>query len=820
MPEETYAPLHAPVPTDTRDDGTPPEFILDDPAGVKVKPPKRHEQVVENKDKVVFDLIETYLRDLVDRDEWAKARIQRTAKFRGWREKKTYPWDDACNSHLPIIMTDVQRTEDTLHNAVLSTRPVMNAKALGADWSESEKALDDLLDFQVFIENMGEERIGSLISSFTQDGQFVAYVPYVREKQKVVRKYTAPYPQPGVSWESYLSDLLRSYYPKSVVLPGPNAPWEWVVREQHPLTGDVVEFKASVLQDSEISIQILCRHDETIFDGPALIPLELENMVVPNRSENLQPVCLANPRGSPRVTMVDYPTRDEIRRLQKSGFYDSLTSEELKTLEETQSDVKVSETEDPQAQKRLKDDLTGFQQSKAEPPVSRTLTRLTIFTQADLDGDGLNEEVVYWVILEPKLLLRARHLTEVYPISPPRRPFAMAKYIPINEQFYAIGLIELMESGYDIIKRVFDQMIDGGELANTPFGFYRPMSGIRPEVMRLGPGDLAPTNAPREDVYYPTLPQGMQTFGHNIISLVSQILDQTTLVGSLQLGTVPAGRSAALRTTSNMQALLQQGDARPERVLRRFFKGLAEIWQQFFELNQIHLPPGKKFRVMHGATKETNPFRVLDNPSVLRGRFTFDFSASILNTNKALATTARQSLISVLINPLMYQLGISTPQTIYNLLRDYVRDFGQEPLKYMAVPPGAQAQSGPMISAEEAILAIMNGRYPIGSPLEPLDQHLQKLNQFAAEEKLNLMSPEMAGLFGQYAAQKVAELQKMIEQQQLMASMAEFAKQGQGQQQSGPPGASTPPNAGPGGNAPVQGGELLDETLQGAGAAR
>jgi len=230
------------------------------------------------------------------------------------------------------------------------------------------------------------------------------------------------------------------------------------------------------------------------------------------------------------------------------------------------------------------------------PEGEETFTRLTFFGREDLDGDGLDEEVVYWFLKEPQILLRARYLSEVYPVTPLRRPFGMAKYIPVNGQFYAIGLIEMMESGYDIIKKTFDQMIDSGDLTNTPFGFYRPMSGIRPETMRLGPGDLYPTNDPKNDVFYPTLPQGMSAFGHNIITLVSQILDQTTLVGQLQLGGVPQGKSSALRTTSNMQSLLQQGDARPERILRRFFTGLAEIWQQFHELNKVFLPKQKMFR--------------------------------------------------------------------------------------------------------------------------------------------------------------------------------------------------------------------------------
>ena len=128
MPQEPAAELQAPQ---GAEELGPPVFEDEKPIGMVIKPPQRRKTLIkeEDKAKVVTSLLKRFNDDIQDRTEWAANRIQRVAKYRGWREIKTYPWDNASNAHLPIIMTDVQRTEDTLHNAVLSTRPVMNAKA-------------------------------------------------------------------------------------------------------------------------------------------------------------------------------------------------------------------------------------------------------------------------------------------------------------------------------------------------------------------------------------------------------------------------------------------------------------------------------------------------------------------------------------------------------------------------------------------------------------------------------------------------------------------------------------------------------------------
>lgn len=788
------------------------------PVGITQRPPQRRASLVKDPETVVKKLVELYETNIQDRAEWNEMRIQRTAKYRGWRETKTYPWEDASNAHLPIISTDVQRTEDTLHNAVLATRPVMVAKASNKEMEAKAEIIDQLIDHQIFVENMGETKIGNLISAFAQDGQFISFNPYIKEKQKFTQTNVLEFPPAGISWDGWILGRLQEIYQHATILPGRKAPWEWEIRTVNELNGKDVTRKLQIYQDSdEAEVQLVCHSEEVIFDGPAFIPKELEDIVVPSRCENLQPQTMANPTGAPHVFMVEYPSQDEVLKLIRSGFYDDVTAEQRIMLETYET--RKGDSLDPESKKMLEDDLVGLNSTTPEA-TPEPLTRLMYFGRADLDGDGLEEEVVYWMLKEPKILLRARYLSEVFPTIPLRRPFAMAKYIPVNGQFYAIGLIELMESGYDIIKKTFDQMIDSGDLTNTPWGFYRPMSGIRPEVMRMGPGDLYPTSNPKDDVYYPTLPQGMAAFGANIIGLVSQILDQATLVGQLQLGGVPHGKSAALRTTSNMQALLQQGDARPERVLRRFFTGLAEIWAQFHELNQVFLPKNKKFRISSAVSKEKDPYVEIHDRSQIQGRVNFEFGASILNTNKALSTAALQDMLGMLINPLLFQLGIVTADNVYNLCHDSIKAKGQDPTKYITAPTNDPFGNTEKITAEDAIMTIMGGYFPYGSPLEPIEEHLGKIQEFVKDaEKIDTLTKAQVEMLAQYTAQVIQKMQMQMQQQQLMANAAAMQQQVGGQQggKPGPPGEGAPPNMGPGGNPPVQGQEMLDESLPGAG---
>ena len=78
---------------------------------------------------VLDDILARRQTDEDARADWMRMRLERYAKYRGWVNPKSFPWPDAANSHIPIMFTDSQRFQDTLHNAVMAIRPVVTAIA-------------------------------------------------------------------------------------------------------------------------------------------------------------------------------------------------------------------------------------------------------------------------------------------------------------------------------------------------------------------------------------------------------------------------------------------------------------------------------------------------------------------------------------------------------------------------------------------------------------------------------------------------------------------------------------------------------------------
>ena len=760
-----------------------------------------------DKGEIVQRVIKEFDSDILDRTDWMDRRLQRYAKMRGWLEPKNYPWPNAANTHVPLLMTDSQRMQDTLHNAVLATRPVVSANAVHPKDKDKVEAVDNVLDYQLFVEQGGEEKIGELIDAYINDGTFVAYIPWVRSDETVsdVRLFAGP--KEGVT-EPYLLDLMRQVFPNTWATKRSEGDvFSWMINGIDPETGREFEATVEFYADDSDQVMLVAERTMRTFDGPCVIPKPLEDVVVPSRSANLQPPSPSNPGGAHHVVLVDYPTKDEIRRLRKAKYYDLMTAEDEALLDGEGNPV-LNDSEGPQAKKRQDDTLAGQQHGNSDV-AKEYLTRLTYFGRHDIDGDGLEEDVIFWVIKETRTLLRARLLTEMFPAYPPRRPFAEARMIPVPGQFFGIGMLELMEHIHDLMKVILDQSVDKNTLVNTPWGLYRSASGVRPEVIRMTAGELYPVSDPERDVKFPQIPNPDQSFSINLMTLLNGWAERQAVIGELDFGRVPYGKASALRTASTTQALLQQGDARPERILRRFFRGLSEVYAQMHELNQAFLPEKKQYRIASPKQGE-DPYRRLDDPSQIRGRFQFDFKANVMNTNKALKAQLLQGIGQAVVNPLTMQAGIVSPLQIYNWAYDYIKSQGQDPTRYIKEPqPGADQ---PMLNAREVMASIANGELPDAYPAEGAQAQLQVLAELEDDPLFALFNERQQALYAEYK-RRIGKLAQQEAQAQQMQQAAQQFQQGMG----GGSGQAPSGGAAPQGQAPVENNELMDEQMPSAG---
>lgn len=780
-------------------------------------------RVKEKREDIVQRIKTFYDDDNANRTDEIDARLQRYAKYRMWLESKEWPWADASNFAVPDLMTASMRLQDTLHNAVMSQRPPVMARATKKHDKEKETHVDHLIDYQVFEEQPGEETIGILAHDFVNEGFYTAYVPWVKEERHVIDVFTVgelPADQLPVD---VFRQHLEGKFPRAELVPSGEG-WDWEIRiDGKKKKGTRASFFTKPDGDVEVEIQ----QNAMRYNGPRIIPKDVQDVLHPVRCENLQIPGPSNPMGASHVILRDYPTIDEIKRLSmgEHPYYDLVSDEELETLGIRRMDRSYQERDEQ------KDVMAGAQEMKDKPKGAEShkqLTRLMCFDCFDVDGDGVDEDVIFWMILETKTLLRARYLTQMFPSNPPIRPLAEAHLFPVPGRRYSIGMLEMLEGIHDATKQFLDQGGDAGTIANSPFGFYRATSNMRPEVIRMWPGELYPLNDPQRDVHFPQMGNQNQSFMFNMLTYLQATEERLSTIGELQLGRVPHGKASALRTVQGMQTILSQGDARPERVLRRFFTGLTQIWRVIHSLNQAFLPKGKQFMIGGYLEPGNDPYRSLPGGSRdIEGSFQFMFSANALNTSKEALQGALEKMLGTFVSELNIQLGIMTPEGAYRLQRDWGRSLGPDPDKYITAPSAEAWQ--PPIFAEEAISMIMAGQIPQGSPAEGAEGQLQKLLAFVDGEMTTVQGPDgedmeapafalmpleyVTGILKPYM-EKLGQLAQQEKQKAaLLAAAQQFGMQAQ---QPGKPGPQGMPQA-PGGMPMMQGSELADESLPGAG---
>jgi len=756
-------------------------------------------------------VVDFYQADTQARSMDIEARLQRYAKYRMWSEGKDWPFEDSSDLGFPDMMTHSLKVQDTLHNAVMSTRPPVISSAFNKADTEQEDNVDALLDFQFFVENKGEVTASDMIDAFVNDGVITVFIPWVREEREIHDVHTLPEIPDLETPENYFAKFLQGIYKGKTFKKRDADGWAWEMLDPERDEWFNIDFYTVGQQ-----VEMDARKMATVFDAPRPMVKDYEDVVHPVRAANLQIPSPSNPGGAAHVILVDYPTVDEIKRLQKSGFYDLLTKEDIARIEGVTSAERAEAQ--GQQEKEQKDVFQGSQPvvesaneglGGKQKPDHKVLTRLMCFDLYDVDGDGVNEDMIWWALKEPELLLKARELTQVYPSNPPRRPFAEAAFIPIRGRRAGISLLEMMEGLHDAMKQFLDQTVDGGTFKNVPFFFYRAGSNMRPEVIRMHPGEGYPLGDPKNDVYFPQFSNQGDSFGFNLVTMLGQMEERLTNIGDLQLGRVPQGKASALRTVRGMQSVLGQGDARPERILRRFFMCLTEVYAQMHELNRTFLTREKQILVNGVKSANEDPYRSID-PAKIQGRFQFDFTANAMNTSKEAMQQALDSFGQSMLNPLMLQMGIATPDGAYQWARDMGKAHGLQADKYLQ-PPTPESDL-PKMKAEEVISLIAAGNMPQCRPAEASpDEHLEKLMDWAATDDFGYLTPVQVNIFKAYLILTQGRIQRAAQQQARLAAAQQFQ---QGKPGTGVPGPQGSPDMSP---APVGDNQLMDESLPGAG---
>ncbi len=763
--------------------GQPPELSAPEPdstaRAVDEVPRKRRRSLKVDKDAVTARVLESVSRARDERADWMDERLIRYAKLRGWRQHQTYPWEGAHNEHVPLIMSNSLRIQAGLFNAVMGNKPIMQGRALRRDKMDAADKAASLIEFQFMHEANGEQVIAQAVDQFCNDGTIFSYQPWVKDSRKMIDVRVLPGPPEDMDLSLYLVNTLPTIIDglerlRDETLDGYHWTGSWMDADGQARDVDIEVWDR---EDGKLDVEM--RWDATTFDGPACIVHQLEDVIIPLRSLNPQPVTPQNPYGAPWIARRLRVNLDTIKRRMDTGTYDFLTEDDWEAIvgfADGRNAPDLAQQED--ALKQEKEAQAGLTSDWSALPEDKQWVDLVEWYGAYPIKDGSAEyecEVVFHVLDVPGgILCRARYLSEVCPGSPQWRPFGYECLIPVPDCIYGISVPEILEGLHDLLHELFNANLDRGDVANLPVVLYRASSGVKPEQMTARPGDWIPVDNPKDDAVPMQYPHSDQSWSFNMIGLVQQLAERLIQVGALQFGQVPQGKASALRTVGTTMAILQQGAALPEQILRRFFHWLQQVYAQFHMLNTRFLPARKRILI---AGKEYDIDAAYEEvrPQDIQAPINFEFGATLLNTNKGIMSQSLSEIGQALFNPLSFQMGIVGPEQFYQWAKDKVNATQLDPQRYLKKPQGMP--DTPPMSANDAITMLVEGKMPPGVNFVegPVAAFETFAKWYQSDEFGRVATPNL-GLVREYLQQVQAAA--MQEQQRQMAMQA--AEQFQG----------------------------------------
>jgi hypothetical protein len=380
------------------------------------------------------------------------------------------------------------------------------------------------------------------------------------------------------------------------------------------------------------------------------------------------------------------------------------------------------------------------------------------YLKVDVDGSGINSDVIAWVHKKSRALLRATYLYRVSPSG--KRPFAQIDFQPRKGQEYAVGIVELLYPLSKEMDAIHNMRIDWGLLSVMPFGFYRPSSGIDPQIMNYTPGTLFPVDNPQTDVFFPQL--GNRTiFGMQEEAALQTMVERITSVSDLNLGLMNG--QGATRTATGARALVGEMSSNLDVYLRRLNSGWEKVLKYLLELLQQRIPKGLAFRLTGNSGADI--FRTLNSAKDIYGEFDVEVSSNSSSSNQGIQEQQAGEVLQMVQNPIAIQLGIIGPAQLYNAMENYlrakgVRDFG----KYVMKPNGPLR----VLTPEEIANRVLRGM-PAEVTME--QDHAGFINWFE-------MVKGEDEILGQFTEDQVLALAKQAQQhKQMLQSLQQMQAQ-------------------------------------------
>lgn len=498
--------------------------------------------------------------------------------------------------------------------------------------------------------------------------------------------------------------------------------------------------------------EVETEREEVIFDGPILGSRPLENLyLIGDKYDDADSLDILADK--------QRYTKSDIVKLTQQGFFHKDTVE-MVFEEVAPTTYDYSGMRDTEIHKFLKEITTGMQQVHRESGI-KGYNIFEAYVRYDIDDDGIDEELVFWVEEMSRKILRITYLERVGPGG--KRPYVIKRFFPREGTPYGIGLGEMLFGVNNEIDYLHNMRLDSAVFQVMPFFFYRKTSSVGDQKVKM---NIAPGKGiGLEDVNDVSFPRPTTNLGftYQEEQNIRQIADGVSSISPLSMGQVSG--QGATRTATGTAALVAAADALIDISIKRyqqgFKKNLEIIDKQVMDL----LPLGTAIRVTGVDGQEM--VKIFANRKNLRFDVDFELEANSANSNKAIerelaATTFHNSL-----NPILIQTGVVGPDQIKNSYVRYLKSLEVKNI-HDFVANYDESMRMPSLSGKDELTMILFGIKP---QVRLNDRHAEKLAFFDEFEN----SPDF-GLFDtDEQVQMYAQVKR--EHQDALAAMAAQASQ-------------------------------------------
>ena len=311
-----------------------------------------------------------------------------------------------------------------------------------------------------------------------------------------------------------------------------------------------------------------------VYKDPALgrqvsIFIPAEDVIVPYGTSNL--------KVAERVTHIMRKTKNEIRKLQVSGFYRDI---ELGDPINVLTDIEKKKA-DQQGYKASDDDRYQLLEVHVDMEIEG-------YEDTDEDGEETGIALPYVITVERgtnEVLAIRRNWNPEDPLKIRRQHFVDYCYIP-GFGFYGLGLIHIIggyaRAGTSIIR----QLVDAGTLSNLPGGLKARGMRIKGDDTPIQPGEFRDVDVPSGAIKDNVMTLPYKEPSQVLMSLLDKITEEGRRLGAISdmnisdmSSNAPVGTTLALleRTLKTMSAV----QARVHYSMKQEFKLLKEIIRDY-----------------------------------------------------------------------------------------------------------------------------------------------------------------------------------------------------------------------------------------------